>query len=130
VLEIKTESWPFKQPFRISGYTFTAGDVVTVTLTDGSFVGRGEASGVYYHSETPESLTLQIEAVRTRIESGIDREMLRELLPLGGARCAIDCALWDIEAKQSGASVWKMADVPRPVPPSLRVPMKVRKPSS
>ncbi len=116
VLEIKTESWPFKQPFRISGYTFTAGEVVTVTLADGSFVGRGEASGVYYHSETPASLTTQIEALRSRIENGIDREMLRELLPPGGARCAIDCALWDIEAKQSGAPVWKMADVLRPVP--------------
>jgi L-alanine-DL-glutamate epimerase-like enolase superfamily enzyme len=116
VLEIKTESWPFKRPFRISGYTFTAGDVVTVTLTDGSFTGRGEASGVYYHGETPASLTVQIEALRSRIESGVDREALRKLLPPGGARCAVDCALWDLEAKHSGAPAWKMADVPRPVP--------------
>jgi L-alanine-DL-glutamate epimerase-like enolase superfamily enzyme len=115
-LEIKTESWPFKTPFRISGYTFTAGEVITVSLTDSGFVGRGEASGVYYHSETPTSLTAQIEAARDKIEIGIDRESLRGLLPPGGARCAVDCALWDLEAKRSGASVWKMADTPRPVP--------------
>ena len=115
-LEIKTESWPFKQPFRISGHIFTAGEVVTVTLTDGAGVGRGEASGVYYRSETPQSLAAQIETVRREIENGVDRDELRALLPAGGARCAIDCALWDLEAKRSGAPVWKMADVPRPVP--------------
>ena len=115
-LDIKTESWPFKQPFRISDHVFTAGDVVTVTLTDGSFAGWGEASGVYYRNETPQSMTAQIEAVRAIIESSIDRDTLRDLLPHGGARCAIDCALWDLEAKRSGASAWKIADVPRPVP--------------
>ena len=115
-LDIKTESWPFKQPFRISGYTFTASEVITVSLTDGGFVGRGEASGVYYRNETPQSMTAQIEDVRSEIESGMDRESLRTLLPAGGARCAIDCALWDLDAKRSGAPVWKMADVPRPIP--------------
>jgi L-alanine-DL-glutamate epimerase-like enolase superfamily enzyme len=115
-LEIKTESWPFKTPFRISGYTFTAGDVITVTLTDGTFIGNGEASGVYYHGETPPSLTAQIEAERGNIESGIHREALRGVLPPGGARCAVDCALWDLEAKRSGVPAWKIADVPRPVP--------------
>lgn len=115
-LDIKTESWPFKHPFRISGYTFTAGEVVTVTLTDGGLVGRGEASGVYYRNETPQSMTSQIEAVRGEIEGGIDREALRTLLSPGGARNAIDCALWDLEAKRSGVPVWKMADTPRPIP--------------
>jgi L-Ala-D/L-Glu epimerase len=115
-LEIKTESWPFKQPFRISGYTFTAGEVVAVSLKDGGMVGNGEACGVYYRSETPQSMTAQIEAVRGAIENGIDREGLRSLLPAGGARNALDCALWDLEAKRAGAPVWKIADAPRPVP--------------
>jgi L-Ala-D/L-Glu epimerase / N-acetyl-D-glutamate racemase len=115
-LDIKTESWPFKVPFRISGYTFTAGEVVTVSLTDAGMVGRGEASGVYYRSETPQSLTAQIEAVRSAIEKGIDREELRVLLPGGGACNAIDCALWDLEAKRNRVPVWKMADAPRPSP--------------
>jgi L-alanine-DL-glutamate epimerase-like enolase superfamily enzyme len=114
-LEIKTESWPFKTPFRISGYTFTAGEVITVTLTDEGFAGRGEASGVYYHNETPASLTAQIESMRDVIESGINREALQNVLPPGGARCAIDCALWDLDSKRAGVSAWKMADVPRPV---------------
>ena len=115
-LDIKTESWPFKQPFRISGYTFTAGEVIVVSLAEAGHVGRGEASGVYYRNETPQSMTAQIEAVRNAIENGIDREALQVLLPPGGARNAIDCALWDLEAKRSAVPVWKMADAPRPNP--------------
>jgi L-alanine-DL-glutamate epimerase-like enolase superfamily enzyme len=115
-LEIQTESWPFKVPFRISGYTFTAGEVIAVSLAEAGYVGRGEASGVYYRNETPQSMTAQIEAARGAIENGIDREALRTLLPAGGARCAIDCALWDLDAKRAGAPVWKIADAPRPVP--------------
>ncbi len=115
-LDIRTESWPFKQPFRISGYTFTGSEVITVSVTDAGFAGWGEASGVYYHRETPASLTAQIEAVRGMIECGIDRETLQQTLPPGGARCAVDCALWDLELKRDRAPVWKMADTPRPVP--------------
>jgi L-alanine-DL-glutamate epimerase-like enolase superfamily enzyme len=113
-LEIQTESWPFKVPFRISGYTFTAGEVIAVSLAEAGYVGRGEACGVYYRGETPESMTAQIEAVRGAIENGIDRESLRTLLPPGGARNALDCALWDLEAKRaaSPSGKWRMRRVP------------------
>ena len=114
-LEIRTEQWPFREPFRISGYTFTDANVVCVTLRDGKAMGQGEAAGVYYRKETPDSLIAQIEAVRSPIERGVTRQELRDVLPNGGARNAVDAALWDLEAKRSGIPAWKIAklDTPR-----------------
>jgi L-alanine-DL-glutamate epimerase-like enolase superfamily enzyme len=71
---------------------------------------------VYYKGETPSSMLKQVEKVRERIEGGISRESLRELLPAGGARNAIDCALWDLEAKLSGSFAWQMAGLKKPRP--------------
>lgn len=115
-LVLKTESWPYRNPFRITDYVFTAAEVLVATLRDGDFVGFGEANGVYYHDETPSRMVVQIEAVRGQIEAGIDREALRRLLPPGGARNALDCALWDLEAKRSGTPAWQSAKVPKPTP--------------
>jgi L-alanine-DL-glutamate epimerase-like enolase superfamily enzyme len=115
-LALQTESWPFRNPFRITNYVFTDAHVLLATLRDGDTVGRGEANGVYYHDETPERMLEQIEAVRARIEAGIDRESLRELLPPGGARNAVDCALWDLEARRAGVPVWKLAGMQEPKP--------------
>ncbi|HUB85040.1 MAG TPA: dipeptide epimerase [Rhizomicrobium sp.] len=113
-LDIRTEHWPFREPFRISGYTFTDAKVIVVTLNRDGVAGQGEATGVYYHNETPQSLTAQIEAVRPQIEAGISRQALRELLPVGGARNAVDCALWDLEAKASGVPAWQIAGLQKP----------------
>jgi L-alanine-DL-glutamate epimerase-like enolase superfamily enzyme len=115
-LTLQTESWPYREAFRITDHVFTGADVLVATVRDGKFTGRGEASGVYYHDETPSRMTDQIEAVRDRIENGIDRQVLRDLLPPGGARNALDCALWDMEAKHAGKSVWQLVNVRRPTP--------------
>jgi L-alanine-DL-glutamate epimerase-like enolase superfamily enzyme len=115
-LDIKTEQWPLKEPFRITNYLFTHADVVVVTLREGELRGCGEASGVYYHDETPDSVARQIADVRAEIESGINRETLRTLLPPGGARNALDCALWDLEAKRTGTPVWALVGLPKPKP--------------
>ncbi|MGH8282582.1 MAG: dipeptide epimerase [Gammaproteobacteria bacterium] len=115
-LQVETESWPLKEPFRISGYTFTKFDVIVVTLREGKATGRGEAAGVYYHKETPASMTAQIEAVRSAVESGASRQDLLQLLPAGGARNALDCAMWDIEAKRTGRRVSVLADITAPQP--------------
>jgi L-alanine-DL-glutamate epimerase-like enolase superfamily enzyme len=108
-LDIKTERWLLKEPFRISGYVFTESEVVVVSLKQDGVTGQGEGAGVYYRKETPETMVAQIESVRAAIERGVSREALRELLPIGGARNAIDCALWDMEAKRSGIPAWKAA---------------------
>ena len=115
-LEVSTERWPLKAPFRITGYTFTETEVIVVTLRRKGAFGRGEAAGVYYRGETAERMTAQIEAVRTDIERGIDRVSLRDLLPPGGARNALDSALWDLEANESGIACWQLAGLAPPVP--------------
>jgi L-alanine-DL-glutamate epimerase-like enolase superfamily enzyme len=115
-LEVRTETWDYATPFRITDYVFTAAELLVVSLSDGHARGRGEAGGVYYHGETPASMAAQIEAARARIEAGADRETLRAVLPPGGARNAVDAALWDLEAKRRGQPVWRIADVPSPRP--------------
>ena len=108
-LDVRAESWAYATPFRITNFVFTAADVLSVTLRDGALVGRGEAAGVYYHGETPASMAEQIEQVRGAIEAGATREALRVLLPPGGARNAVDAALWDLEAKRRGEPAWRIA---------------------
>ena len=116
-LSVEVTDLKLKNPFRISGYVFTTSPVVTVTLTRNGVSGRGEASGVYYLGDTPAKAAAEIEAVRSRIEAGADREELRSLLPPGGARNAVDCALWELEAREHGRAVWELAglDAPRPL---------------
>lgn len=115
-LQTRVEQWPLAAPFRITGRTYTELDVLVVTLRDGDRVAYGEAAGVFYRGETPLSMTRQIEAVREPIEAGVDREVLRRLLPVGGARNALDCALWDREAKRVDQPVWKLAGLAAPRP--------------
>jgi L-alanine-DL-glutamate epimerase-like enolase superfamily enzyme len=113
-LSAHIEKLPLKQPFHITGYTFTACDALVVSLDDGEFRGHGEGLGVYYRNDTPSSMLQQVEQLRERIERGITREQLLELLPAGGARNAVDCALWDLEAKRANTSVWQLTGLTRP----------------
>jgi L-alanine-DL-glutamate epimerase-like enolase superfamily enzyme len=116
-LRVETEKWPLKIPFRITGYTMLESEAVVVTLGQDGFAGRGEAAGVYYLKDDVGAIVNRIEAVRSSIEAGIDRVSLQRLLPAGGARNAVDCALWDLEAKRTGTPAWKLAglEAPRPL---------------
>ncbi len=105
------KSWPLREPFVISRGTVLAANVVVVQIEEGHHRGRGEAGGVKYHGESPASVLVQIEDVRTEIEAGATRQDLLRLLPAGGARNALDIALWDLEAKRSGIPVWSSAGV-------------------
>jgi len=114
-LRIDAESWAYKVPFRVSRGAEAALDVIVVTLNDlQGHIGRGEAAGVDYHGETMTSMRAQLEAVRPKLECGIDFEGLAALLPPGGARNAVDCALWDLIAKQRCTPVWELAGVANP----------------
>lgn len=110
-LGVHKTSWPMTAPFRITGRVFERGEAIVVELSDGDHLGRGEAAGVYYTGETADLLLEQVEAVRADIEEGLSREALQALLPPGGARNAVDCALWDLEASRAGESVWSLAAV-------------------
>jgi L-alanine-DL-glutamate epimerase-like enolase superfamily enzyme len=115
-LGIAVEKLRLSAPFRISGFVFEEQEVVVVTLEDGAHSGRGEASGVYYLNDTAQSMVAAIDGARAAIEAGIDRTALQALLPPGGARNAVDCALWELEAQRRREPVWKLADLPPPKP--------------
>ena len=108
-LSVAVQPVELAAPFRISGFVFERQDLVVVTLRDGALRGRGEASGVYYLKDDPQKIVATIEAHRARIEQGIDRESLQKLLPPGGARNALDCALWELDAARAGRPVWELA---------------------
>jgi L-Ala-D/L-Glu epimerase len=115
-LRVEIETWPRLKPLKITGYTFDSVKVIVVTLSQGQHVGRGEAAGAYYKNEDVHSMLGQIESVRRAIEAGISRDDLQELLPSGGARNALDCALWDLDAKLSGRHAWQIAGIGEPRP--------------
>lgn len=106
-LKIETPSYPYTVPFSITGYTFTASDLVQVVLTKDGVSGRGEAAGVYYTGETVHSMVAQLESIATSLDSEIRNEALLHLLPPGGARNALDCAMWDLKCKLGGKSIWE-----------------------
>jgi L-Ala-D/L-Glu epimerase / N-acetyl-D-glutamate racemase len=109
-LSIAFDEWPLREPFVIAGFTTTEVVTVTVALEEASARGRGEALGVDYLGETPASVREQLETCRAAIESrsaqSLDQVLVDSLLPPGGARNALDCALWDLRAKLAGRSVW------------------------
>jgi L-alanine-DL-glutamate epimerase-like enolase superfamily enzyme len=101
-LEITTRRWPLKEPFEIARGVETDVALIEVTLTDREGrTGRGEAAGVDYDGETPQTMIAQLESVRASLTESFSADRLQALLPAGGARNALDCALWDIEGKRS-----------------------------
>ena len=115
-LSARIERWPVAGAFTISRGARTHVDVVAVELADGPFLGRGEATPIYYHGEDAQSVVRQIEGVAGAIEADRGRDALQRLLPRGAARNALDCALWDLEAKRTGIPVWRRARLPEPRP--------------
>jgi L-alanine-DL-glutamate epimerase-like enolase superfamily enzyme len=113
-LRAKVEQWPLVAPFRITGHTWEFVDVLLVSLEKDGHVGQGEAAGVYYKNDKPASMLGQIESLRRTIEAGIGRDRVQSLLSRGGARNALDCALWDLEAKLSKRAAWQIAEMKKP----------------
>lgn len=117
--------FPLKSPFRITGFSFEVTDTVVVELYDGEFVGQGEGVGVYYLDETGASLLEQIESYRDDIERGMTRQELQSLMPPGGARNAVDCALWDLESHRLGKTIWELTGIsPNSVKTVMTIPIE------
>ncbi len=108
-LSVAVESWPIRGIFRISRGARTEAQVVVATVRDGDAVGRGECVPYARYGESVDSVVAQIRGVADALAGGLDREGLLSALPAGAARNAVDCALWDLEAKLSGIPVWKSA---------------------
>lgn len=113
-LKVEAESWPIAGAFTISRGSRTEARVVTATVTDGAHRGRGECVPYPRYGETVEGVATAIESVADAISKGADRSSLLTLLPAGAARNALDCALWDLEAKSSGRRAHELAGLPAP----------------
>lgn len=110
------ENWMALIPFRIARQTSDDFPCVVCEIGQDGRIGRGEALGVYYLGETEKSMLAQLDSIAGDLAGGAGRQELLELLPPGGARCAADAALWDLEAQLSGTSAWNTAGVaPDPV---------------
>ena len=112
-LSVASERWPLAAAFVISRGSKTEAEVVVAELHDGDHRGRGESVPYGRYGETTETVTAQIESIRAEIEAGASRDELQGLLPAGAARNALDCALWDLEAKRAGARAWSLAGLTR-----------------
>jgi L-alanine-DL-glutamate epimerase-like enolase superfamily enzyme len=115
-MSVTAETLRLTKPFRISGHVWETSEVIVVTLREGDAIGRGEASGVFFLNDDLRHMQAALEDARAAIEGSPSRSNLREILPAGGARNAVDCALWELEACRSGKPVWELAGVGKPRP--------------
>ena len=115
-LEVAVERFPIAGRFTIARGSRTEIVVVTATLRDGDIVGRGECVPYARYGETIEGVTGAIEAMRSALADGLGREELQGAMPAGAARNALDCAIWDLEAKRTGVPAHVLAGLDR-VPP-------------
>jgi L-alanine-DL-glutamate epimerase-like enolase superfamily enzyme len=120
-LTVRAEQWPLKEPFIISRLVQEQGDVVVVEIERDGAIGRGECERSDWYDSTRRPVIEEIEALRAEIEAGLDRTRLMSLLGSGPARNAVDCALWDLEAKLKGEPVWALAGLERAPAPVTTV---------
>lgn len=110
----EAQSFPLLRPFRIARGVKSVADVVTVTVEEDGFVGRGEGVPYPRYGETVETSLNEIEEQRALIENGGGRIDLLSAMAAGAARNALDCALWDLELRQAGRNVFAALDLARP----------------
>ncbi len=115
-LHVEETVFPLAEVFTISRGSRTEARVVTVKLDDGSFSGWGECVPYARYDETVDSVMDEIRSLENAVENGIDREDLQDMLEPGAARNALDCALWDLEAKRAGKRAYELAGLSNPGP--------------
>lgn len=116
MLSVSRDAWPLASVFRISRGARTVSEVIVAEISDGAVVGRGECFPYARYGESLDSVEAQIRSAAEAIAGGAGREELLSVLPAGAARNAVDCALWDLEAKQAGSRAWILAGLPDPEP--------------
>jgi L-alanine-DL-glutamate epimerase-like enolase superfamily enzyme len=113
---VRHETWTLKRAGMTPMTALPAVDVVLVEIREGAAVGRGECAPSTRDRETVAGVVAQIKRVSESVVHGASREVLASVLPPGAARNALDCALWDLEAKRTGTPVWRLAGLPEPTP--------------
>src|SRR4029078_9357957 len=108
-IDARQEIFPLKHVFRISRGSRTEASVVSISVSEGQYTGRGEGVPISRYNQNVDSVLAQIESIQ--VVNDLDRDKLQQLLPAGAARNALDCALWDLEAKRSGKRAWELADI-------------------
>jgi len=108
--KVKPLTLPLKRPFAITGHVFESLQGVVVTVQEGGFTGRGEADGVYYLGQDQQWMLETIQEFLSN-EKNLDRKSLQESMPANAARNAIDCALWDLQLKTQGVSIWQKLEI-------------------
>ena len=116
ILSAETEAWPIRNAFTLSRGSKTEAVVVVCRIARDGFTGFGECVPYARYGESVDSVLAQIEAAKPLVGDGGDREQLRQSMPPGAARNAVDCALWDLAAKQAHKRVWQVAGLPAPGP--------------
>lgn len=124
-IDVTRDTFKLAEVFSISRGSRTQADVLTVHVIQEGVTGRGECVPYARYNETLDTVTAQIEHLPT----AVSREGLYDLLPAGAARNAVDCALWDLEAKQSGKRVWELAGLPAPGPEITAYTLSLATPS-
>ena len=112
-LSVAIERFPIAGTFVIARGAKTEAVTLVATITEGTITGRGECVPYARYGESPESVAAAIESARSAIEAGCGRLQLQDLLPAGAARNALDCALWDLEAKRLGIAAFRLAGLER-----------------
>ena len=114
-LTVEIDRWPLSRPFKIAYHTFTQRDLLRVELHRDGVIGRGEGGG-HPQLEAIETGRHRLLDLRDEIVNGMSREELLQRMPRGPARNAVDCAMWDLEAKSADRRVWALAGLPDPEP--------------
>ena len=127
-LTVAIERFALARAFVISRGAKTEAAVVTVEIAGGGHRGRGECVPYPRYGESPEGVVATIESVCQVIEAGADRAALQNLLPAGAARNALDCALWDFEAKSLGLRAHELAGLHRVAPATTAFTLSVGTP--
>jgi len=115
-ITVSNDSFRLAQVFTISRGSRTEAKVITVKLEHEGFSGFGESVPYARYGESMESVTEQIESVSGAIVEGMTRQELQNALPAGTARNALDCAMWDLQAKWQNTTVWQLAGLQKPGP--------------
>ena len=113
-ITVRSETWELNAPFVIARGSRTETQVVVVEIQENNHIGFGECAPNIRYEETIPSVLVQIEDIRSQLESGLELEELQKQMPAGAARNAIDCALWDLKAKVEGRPVNDLLNITWP----------------